>query len=113
MMIIASTGQHVTFNPGAAAGGMAQAAAGQAPRPPPLAHGAGPDAKGQGGKGGYRITNNDLDKLDNKLKQETETPLRRHWENFTFYLMASLSFILPTLFLSKWWRFANWLASSC
>jgi hypothetical protein len=98
--ILAPTGSHVTFNAGAAVSGLAQAAAGQ-PRPPPLAYAAGLDEKGRGGKGGYKVTNKDLDKLDEKLKQETEAPLRRHWENITFYFMASLSVILPTLFLGK------------
>jgi hypothetical protein len=50
----------------------------------------------------YNITIADLENLEKKaMEKDMERPLRRHWTNFTFYFMASLSVVLPLLFLRK------------
>lgn len=48
----------------------------------------------------YRVTAQDLDDIEKKAAdKDLERPLRRHWANFTFYFMGSLSIILPLLFV--------------
>lgn len=48
----------------------------------------------------YKITEKDLEEMENKAKnKDIERPLTRHWTNISFYLMASLSIVLPLLFL--------------
>lgn len=48
----------------------------------------------------YKVTAQDLEKMEKKAAdKDLERPLRRHWANFTFYFMGSLSIILPLLFV--------------
>lgn len=48
----------------------------------------------------YRVTAQDLQEMEKKAAdKDLERPLRRHWANFTFYFMGSLSIILPLLFV--------------
>lgn len=50
----------------------------------------------------YKITEKDLQEMDKKAaNKDVERPLTRHWTNISFYLMASLSIVLPLLFLGK------------
>lgn len=50
----------------------------------------------------YKVTAKELEDMDKKAADKNlERPLKHHWSNFTFYLMASLSIILPLFFLSK------------
>ena len=54
------------------------------------------------GKSGYRVTVKDLNDLDEKAERDAaERPLERRWAAVSFYLLASLSIILPLLFLRK------------
>jgi hypothetical protein len=48
----------------------------------------------------YNINVKELNKLEATMT-ENERPLKHHWANFSFYFMASLSIILPLLFLCK------------
>lgn len=94
-----SNGHNVTFNSGVAANAAAAAltAPGQQPAPPPRsAQPAEKNAK----KETYNLNIKELNNIEQKA-EETERPLKRHWANFSFYLMASLSIILPLLFLCK------------
>lgn len=48
----------------------------------------------------YKVTARDLADIEKKAAdKDLERPLRRHWANFTFYFMGSLSIILPLLFV--------------
>lgn len=50
----------------------------------------------------YHITAMDLEEMDKKAAdKDIERPLRHHWTNITFYLMGSLSVVLPLLFLRR------------
>ena len=50
----------------------------------------------------YNVTATKLEEIENKAaEKDFERQLRRHLTNFTFYLMSSLSIVLPVLFLSK------------
>ncbi|KAH8671589.1 hypothetical protein BX600DRAFT_510254 [Xylariales sp. PMI_506] len=103
---------HLHLNVAGAAGSIitglaANAAAAPPPQAPPtVAVAAGlaeAQQRGIGEKGGqqdYKVTVNDLDHIEKKAAdKDTERTLRHHWSNFSFYLMASLSIILPLLFL--------------
>jgi len=74
-------------------------------RQPPGREANGADAKAQeaNGKQGYRVTVKDLNDLDEKAEQreESQKALERRWAAFSFYFMASLSVILPLLFLGR------------
>lgn len=60
---------------------------------------AGADEKG---KSAYKVTVKDLNDLDEKAERDAaDRPLERRWAAVSFYLLASLSIILPLLFLSK------------
>lgn len=91
----------------AAAGAAATAAlAPQPQQPKPADRHLNPDAQQANGdsktKGEYKVTVKDLKDLDEKAEREaSENRLSRRWANFSFYLMASLSIILPLLFLSE------------
>lgn len=64
------------------------------------------NTKGKSGdeKSAYKITAKELKELDEKAaRQEADAPLERRWAEFSFYLMASLSIILPLLFLGECW----------
>lgn len=48
----------------------------------------------------YKVTAQDLADIEKKAAdKDLERPLRRHWANFTFYFMGSLSIVLPLLFV--------------
>jgi hypothetical protein len=47
----------------------------------------------------YNLNVKDLNAIE--ANAEDERPLKRHWANFSFYLMASLSIVLPLLFICK------------
>ena len=49
----------------------------------------------------YKITEKDLEAMDNQAAEKASHTLSRQWTNFAFYFMASLSIILPLLFLSE------------
>jgi hypothetical protein len=51
-------------------------------------------------KESYRLTVKELDKIEAGAA-ERERPLKRHWANVSFYLMGSLSIVLPLIFLGK------------
>ncbi|KAL1890956.1 hypothetical protein Sste5346_007953 [Sporothrix stenoceras] len=46
----------------------------------------------------YKMADKDLEKLD---EDKPSSELQHHWENISFYMMASLSIILPMLFVRK------------
>ncbi|KAK3342200.1 hypothetical protein B0T25DRAFT_618005 [Lasiosphaeria hispida] len=80
----------------------------QPPQPPrqlPTSDTKGSDAqtkaRAANGTGGYKVTVKDLKDLDEKAEkqQDSQWPLERRWAAFSFYLLASLSVVLPTLFL--------------
>ncbi|KAK0743996.1 hypothetical protein B0T18DRAFT_448539 [Schizothecium vesticola] len=94
------------------AAGVAAAAITTAPpqQPPPAARRLpgnqpdGDDAKDRAanGKSAYKVTVKDLKDLDEgaEKKEESQRGLERRWAAFSFYFMASLSIILPALFLA-------------
>jgi len=98
-----------------AVAGVAVAAMAGPPQPPPPArqppgpanqpNGADAQANGkaENGKGAYKVTVKDLNDLDEKAekRQESETTLERRWAAFSFYFLASLSVVLPILFLGE------------
>ncbi|KAH8646878.1 hypothetical protein BX600DRAFT_443848 [Xylariales sp. PMI_506] len=48
----------------------------------------------------YKVTAKELDDMEKKsADKDLERPLRHHWTNFSFYFMASLSIVLPVLFM--------------
>lgn len=50
----------------------------------------------------YKVTVGELDEADKKFaEKDEERSIRRHWTNIAFYLMGSLSIVLPVLFLSR------------
>ncbi|KAB5518905.1 hypothetical protein GE09DRAFT_506976 [Coniochaeta sp. 2T2.1] len=83
---------------------MAMAAAGSQPplrQPPPVATAttSGDKTTTEKEKVTYKITAKDLNELEDKTTEKATRPLKKHWANMTFYIMASLSIILPLLFL--------------
>jgi hypothetical protein len=48
-------------------------------------------------EGPYKFSATEIEALDQKA--ENMQPLQRHWANVTFYILASLSIVLPLLFL--------------
>ena len=96
---------HITIDAGAAVSGaaMATAAAGTQPaqrQPPTAATTASPGDK-EKEKVTYKITAKDLNQMEEQTAAKASRPLQKHWANMTFYVMASLSIILPLLFLRK------------
>lgn len=96
----------VHFNAAGAAGGaitaMAASAASAPPKPAPTAAPNSSDKDDPRNKETYKVTAKDLEEMEKKsVDKDLEMPLRHHWTNFSFYLMASLSIVLPVLFLSK------------
>ncbi|KAH8668384.1 hypothetical protein BX600DRAFT_434925 [Xylariales sp. PMI_506] len=85
-----------------AAGAAALATSNGGPQPPAPA--AAPAANGNAkavpakDKVTYQIAEKDLQAMEEK-SVAGEAPLRRHWTDFSYYFMASLSIILPALFL--------------
>ncbi|KAK0716359.1 hypothetical protein B0H67DRAFT_610877 [Lasiosphaeris hirsuta] len=80
----------------------------QPPQPPrqlPTSETKGSDAqtkaRAENGTGGYKVTVKDLKNLDEmaEKQQDSQWPLERRWAAFSFYLLASLSVVLPALFL--------------
>jgi len=70
--------------------------------PPPARAARGPGAGGKAGKVTYKVDERELNSMDEKIAQDAkDKPLQRHWANFSFYFMASLSVILPLLFVGK------------
>lgn len=62
----------------------------------------GQDSADGKGKTAYRVTVKDLNDLDEKADRDAaDRPLERRWAAVSFYLLASLSIILPLLFMSK------------
>lgn len=50
----------------------------------------------------YKVTLGELDEADKKFaEKDEERSIRRHWTSIAFYLMGSLSIVLPILFLGK------------
>ncbi|OIW29791.1 hypothetical protein CONLIGDRAFT_345385 [Coniochaeta ligniaria NRRL 30616] len=107
-----ASGSHVTFDAGAALGGLAATAAANAaaqpPPPPPGAQAAARAAQNadtaksdpEKEKHTYKITAKELADIEQATSEKaTEKKLNRHWANLTFYFMASLSIILPSLFI--------------
>jgi len=87
-----------------AAAGVAAAAATSGPPPARQLPNGNADAAAKdqaaNGKSGFKITTKDLNELDEKAAQKgAGRPLGRRWEEFSFYLLASLSVVLPTLFI--------------
>ncbi|KAB5563194.1 hypothetical protein GE09DRAFT_773371 [Coniochaeta sp. 2T2.1] len=106
------SGTHVAFDAGAALGGLAATAAANAaaqPPPPPTAAQAATRAAQNGTttksdpekeKHTYKISAKELADIEQATTEKvTEKKLNRHWANLTFYFMASLSIVLPSLFL--------------
>jgi hypothetical protein len=61
-----------------------------------------PDSSSKHEKITYKVTVGELDEADKKFaEKDEERSIRRHWTNIAFYLMGSLSIVLPVLFLSK------------
>lgn len=96
---------HFNFDGGAAAGGIASAMAATAAGAPPTRappaysttanNGANPSEKAT-----FKVTAKELNAIEQQAaEKEAERSLHRHWANFSFYLMASLSIVLPALFL--------------
>ncbi len=90
---------HVTFQSGAAANAVAAAITA-----PPQHSAAQPRATGPAGQNSekeketYKLNITELNNIE-QTAAEAEQPLRRHWANISFYLMASLSIVLPLMFL--------------
>ncbi|KAK0641824.1 hypothetical protein B0T16DRAFT_420578 [Cercophora newfieldiana] len=59
------------------------------------------NGKAPNGKEAYKVTVKDLKDIDERAekKQEAQTTLERRWAAFSFYFLASLSIILPVVFL--------------
>jgi hypothetical protein len=49
----------------------------------------------------YNINVKELEKIEQE-REAKDRPLKHHWANISFYLMASLSIVLPLLFLRKY-----------
>jgi hypothetical protein len=49
----------------------------------------------------YKITAKELNQMEDKTTEKATRPLKKHWANITFYIMASLSIVLPLLFLRE------------
>jgi hypothetical protein len=114
---LTASGTHVTFDASGALGKVAAGAAANAaakpqppPPPPPGAQAAARAAQNGGStnsdsekeKHTYKITAKELADIEQAAAENvTEKKLNRHWANLTFYFMASLSIILPSLFLRK------------
>ena len=76
------------------------AAPGAAPqKPPPYTTAENGKAPGAGGNVTYKIDEKHLQEVDEKAAQDR--PLQRHWANISFYLLGSLSVVLPLLFVGK------------
>jgi hypothetical protein len=81
--------------------GMTAAAASSPPKPTPTV---GPDPSQKNDptmKDTYKFTKKDLEVLEKQTNEDLERPLRHHWANFSFYVMAALSVVLPLFFLCK------------
>ncbi|KAH8660022.1 hypothetical protein BX600DRAFT_438248 [Xylariales sp. PMI_506] len=95
--------QTVSVNVGAALGAVVAGAASNAPRPLPAAAGVGErgvNGEDKKDKVTYKITNKDVTAMEEKIEQNINSkPLQRHFVDVSFYIMASLSVILPLLFL--------------
>jgi hypothetical protein len=50
----------------------------------------------------YKITAKDLNQMEDETAEKASRPLNKHWANMTFYVMATLSIILPLLFLREY-----------
>ncbi len=75
-------------------------APGAAPqKPPPYPTTENEKAPGAGGQVTYKIEEKHIQDVDEKASQDR--PLQRHWANISFYLLGSLSVVLPLLFLRK------------
>jgi hypothetical protein len=81
---------------------MAAGATSAPPKPAPTGGSTISEKEDAKNKSTYRITVKDLEEMESKATaMDEERPLRHHWTNFSFYLMASLSVVLPLLFLRK------------
>ena len=60
-------------------------------------------ARNEDGKETYKITDKDLRDIDEQANKraDDQNSLQRRWADFSFYFMASLSVILPLLFLGE------------
>lgn len=95
----------MTFDGNAAVGNAAGAMAASASQPPPRQApqtttpekgNTGPSEKSNATP---NVTAKEIDPLDEK--SSNIKPLQRHWANLTFYILASLSIVLPLLLLSE------------
>ena len=86
---------------------MAAAAAGTQPaqrQPLPAAATApapGDKATAEREKVTYKITAKELNQMEDTTAEKVSRPLKKHWANMTFYIMASLSIVLPLLFIRE------------
>ena len=97
---------HFTFDGGGAAGGVASAFAATAARapsqPPPAYKTAAANGANGSEKVTFKVTAKELNEIEQQAAdKEAQRSLHRHWANFSFYFMASLSSVLPGLFLSE------------
>lgn len=105
---LTDTSGHISIDAGTAVQGAAVAmtAAGaqpppRQPPPPAAATATGDKASTEREKVTYKITAKELNQMEEKTAEKASRPLKKHWENITFYIMASLSIILPLLFLRE------------
>lgn len=105
---------HITIDAGAAVQGAGLAMAAAASQPPPRqpvpvpAAAAGATSVAEPNKAAaekekitYKINAKDLNQMEEKTAEKASRPLKKHWANITFYIMASLSIVLPLLFLRE------------
>jgi len=110
------SGGHVTIDAGAAVQGAAMAAAAAGTQPvqrqplsaavapaaaPAAAPAPGDKENAEREKVTYKITAKELNHMEDKTAEKVSRPLKKHWANMTFYIMASLSIVLPLLFIRE------------
>jgi hypothetical protein len=91
---------------GAAATVLASATAAGSNQPPAyplpvLPNGNSTQPPGKGDKKETYMSVKEIDNLESGGALERERPLKHHWANASFYIMGSLSIILPLVFLGK------------
>jgi hypothetical protein len=98
-------GSPITLQTGAAATILASASmagSNQPPAypPPVLPNGNSAQPAGKDGKKETYMSVKEINTLENG-DLERERPLKHHWANASFYIMGSLSIVLPLVFLGK------------
>jgi hypothetical protein len=80
----------------------ARSAAKEETKTPPAANGdAKSKAKGPADKVTYIQSVKELEEAEKQNLENAHRPLHRHWANASFYIMASMSILLPLMFLSE------------